>query len=103
MKTCLLVTSSKAPARIAATHLHALFCDYGGQNVCCEVDEGMESTIQLQVGSGRISSWEVRSVFCCDQRNHVSCCMPWPEPTCLIRTASVSQGHVVVVSILAAK
>ena len=66
--------------------------------MCCEVDEGMESTTQLQVGSGRISS-----AFCCDQRNHVSCCMPWPEPTCLIRTASVSQGHVVVVSILAAK
>ena len=57
MKTCLLVTSSKAPARIAATHLHALFCDYGGQNVCCEVDEGMESTTLLQVGSGRYSCW----------------------------------------------
>ena len=72
--------------------------------MCCEVDEGMATT-QLQVGFGRYlySSWEVRSVFCCDQRNHVSCCMPWPEPTCLIRTASVSQGHVVVVSILAAK
>ena len=72
--------------------------------MCCEVDEGMESTIQLQVGFGRYlySSWEVSSAFCCDQRNHVSCCMPWPEPTCLIRTASVSQGHVVVVSILIA-
>ena len=70
MNTCFLVTIGNVPPRTPATQLHSFTCHSGGQNVCCEVDEGMESTIQLQVGSGRISS-----VFCCEQRNHVSCCL----------------------------
>ena len=75
MNTCFLVTIGKVPPRIPATQLHSFSCHSGGQNVCCEVDEGMESTTQVQVGSERYSSWEVRSVFYCDLRNHVSCCL----------------------------
>ena len=63
MNTCFLVTIGNVPPRTPATQLHSFSCHSGGQNVCCEVDEGMESTTQVQVGSGRYSSWEVRSVF----------------------------------------
>ena len=64
LNTCFLVTIGKVPPRIPATQLHPFSCHSGGQNVCCEVDEGMDEPtclIRTQLQYHRDMLWLFQS------------------------------------------